>query len=547
MEASNFIENIIINDLDSGKRENIITRFPPEPNGYLHIGHAKSLCINFGIKEKFNGKCNLRFDDTNPTKEDVEYVESIKKDIKWLGFEWDQELYASDYFEKMYEYAVLLIKKGLAYVCDLNADQIRETRGTLTEAGKESPYRNRTIEENLVLFREMREGKYADGEKVLRAKIDMASSNINMRDPVMYRILRAHHHRTANDWLIYPMYDFAHPIEDAIEGITHSICTLEFEDHRPLYDWFVNNCDFIKPPQQIEFARLNIKNTIMSKRYLKKLVDEGIVDGWSDPRMPTLTGMRRRGYPPEAIKNFCSRVGVAKANSEVDGKLLEYCVREHLNINAPRAMMVEKPLKIIVDNWQQGLYEDISIADNPNQENSSKHTVRFGKEIYIDSRDFSLNPPPKYYRLVKGGMIRLKCAYILKYSSVDLGQNGEVLAVHCDYIEKSKSGEENSGIKVKATVQWINCQDAVKCKLYKYSSLLTDEKEGMKNFDQRINPQSLEITETALVEPFLADGKAGESYQFIREAYYKLAEKQNDLLVFYRIVELKDSFKVILP
>lgn len=544
MEASNFIEAIIINDLQSGKRKDIITRFPPEPNGYLHIGHAKSLCINFGMKEKFNGKCNLRFDDTNPTKEDVEYVESIKEDIKWLGFEWDQELFASDYFEKLYEYAVLLIQKGLAYVCDLSAEQIRETRGTLTEPGKDSPYRNRPIDENLKLFKEMREGKYADGEKVLRAKIDMSSSNINMRDPVMYRIMRAHHHRTSNDWLIYPMYDFAHPLGDAIEGITHSICTLEFEDHRPLYDWFVNHCDFVNPPQQIEFARLNIKNTIMSKRYLKKLVDEGIVDGWSDPRMPTLSGMRRRGYPAQAIRNFCGKVGVAKANSEVDDKLLEYCVREYLNINAPRAMMIEKPLKVIIDNWKEGDYEDIFITDNPNDENSAQHKVRFGKEIYIDSRDFSLNPPPKYYRLVKGGMIRLKGAYILNYSSVDMNDDGSVKAVHCDYIEKSKSGEENSGIKVKATIQWLNCVDAVPCKLYKYSSLLTDEKDGIKNFDERINNASLEITENALVEPYLMNGHQGNYYQFMREAYYKLEEKRNDALIFYRIVELKDSFKL---
>lgn len=544
MEATNFIESIVIKDLESGKRKNIITRFPPEPNGYLHIGHAKSLCINFGIKEKFAGKCNLRFDDTNPTKEDVEYVDSIKEDIKWLGFEWDEELFASDYFEKLYEYALLLISKGLAYVCDLNADQIRETRGTLTQPGKESPYRKRSIEENLKLFKEMRQGKYADGEKVLRAKIDMSSRNINMRDPVIYRIVSAHHHRTGNNWLIYPMYDFAHPIADAIERITHSICTLEFEDHRPLYDWFVNNCDFKNPPQQIEFARLNIKNTIMSKRYLKKLVDEGIVEGWSDPRMPTLSGMRNRGYPAQAIKNFCARVGVAKANSEVDNKLLEYCVREYLNINAPRAMMVEKPLKIIIDNWEEGQTEELYVVDNPNDENSSKHKVKFAKTIYIDSRDFSLNPPPKYHRLVKGGMIRLKGAYILKYSSVDMNDDGSVKAVHCNYIENSKSGQENSRIKVKATVQWINCADATKCKLYKYSSLLTDEQDDARNFDNRINKASLEITENALIEPHMLNSKIGNCYQFMREAYYKLAEKKDNTLIFYRIVELKDSFKV---
>ena len=441
MEASNFIENIIIGDLESGKHKDIVTRFPPEPNGYLHIGHAKSLCINFGIKEKFRGKCNLRFDDTNPVKEDVEYVEAIKEDIKWLGFEWDEERYASDYFEQLYQYAVLLIKKGLAYVCDLSAEQIRETRGTLAEPAWKALIATGAWEENLKLFEQMRQGKFADGEKVLRAKIDMASGNINMRDPVMYRILRAHHHRTGNDWVIYPMYDFAHPLSDAIEGITHSICTLEFEDHRPLYDWFVKNCEFKNPPQQIEFARLNIKNTIMSKRYLKRLVDEGIVEGWDDPRMPTLSGMRNRGYPPQAIKNFCAMVGVAKANSEVDDKLLDHCVRDYLNVNAPRAMIIERPLKIIIENWEEGRTEEITLQNKPGDDSGGTHTVRFGKEVYIDQRDFSLNPPPKYHRLVKGGMIRLKGAYILKYSSVDLAEDGSVKAVRCNYIEKSKSGE----------------------------------------------------------------------------------------------------------
>ncbi|MGI6133110.1 MAG: glutamine--tRNA ligase/YqeY domain fusion protein [Christensenellales bacterium] len=547
MEASNFIENIIIGDLESGKHKDIVTRFPPEPNGYLHIGHAKSLCINFGIKEKFKGKCNLRFDDTNPVKEDVEYVEAIKEDIKWLGFEWDEERYASDYFEQLYQYAVLLIKKGLAYVCDLSAEQIRETRGTLAEPGVESPYRNRSVEENLKLFEQMRQGKFADGEKVLRAKIDMASGNINMRDPVMYRILRAHHHRTGNDWVIYPMYDFAHPLGDAIEGITHSICTLEFEDHRPLYDWFVKNCEFKNPPQQIEFARLNIKNTIMSKRYLKRLVDEGIVEGWDDPRMPTLSGMRNRGYPPQAIKNFCAMVGVAKANSEVDDKLLDHCVRDYLNVNAPRAMIIERPLKIIIENWEEGRTEEITLQNKPGDDSGGTHTVRFGKEVYIDQRDFSLNPPPKYHRLVKGGMIRLKGAYILKYSSVDLAEDGSVKAVRCNYIEKSKSGEENSKIKVKATVQWLNCEDAVKCKLYKYSSLLVDESEGKSDFDERINPNSLEIVENALVEPFLLEEKIGNCYQFIREAYYKYARNEGGIPVFYRITELKDSYKIPTP
>ncbi len=544
MEATNFIENIINKDLESGKVKSVYTRFPPEPNGYLHIGHAKSLCINFGIKEKYNGKCNLRYDDTNPVKEEVEYVDAIREDIKWLGFVWDEERYASDYFEQFYEYAVMLIKKGLAYVCDLSAEEIREIRGTLTEPGKESPYRNRSVEENLRIFQEMREGNYADGEKVLRAKIDMASSNMNMRDPVMYRILRAEHHRTGDKWLIYPMYDFAHPLEDAIENITHSICTLEFEDHRPLYDWFVEHCEFENPPQQIEFARLEITNTVMSKRYLKRLVDQGLVDGWDDPRMPTLSGMRKRGYPPEAIKNFCQKVGVAKANSVVDHRLLEFCVRDYLNTNAPRAMMVEKPLKIIIDNWEEGRFETIEIPDYPQNEDSATHKVRFGKEIFIDRRDFSLNPPPKYHRLVVGGKIRLKGAYILEYASVDKDENGEVVAVHCNYIEDSRSGQKNSKIKVKSTVQWVNCEDALPCELYKYSSLFLEQEDADENWEERINPNSLEIVKDAVVEPFLADQEIGKSFQFMREAYYKLAGKGENGLKFYRIVELKDSFKL---
>lgn len=544
MESSNFIESIIIDDIASGKRKEIVTRFPPEPNGYLHVGHAKSLCINFGIKEKFKGRCNLRFDDTNPAKEDVEYVDSIKEDIKWLGFEWDEELFASDYFETIYNYAVLLIKKGLAYVCDFTAEEIRESRGTLTKPGDESPYRTRSIEENLKLFQEMREGKYADGEKVLRAKIDMQSNNINMRDPVMYRITRQHHHRTENDWLIYPMYDFAHPLGDAIEGITHSICTLEFEDHRPLYDWFTEHCEFECPPQQIEFARLNITNTIMSKRHLKILVDDNLVWGWNDPRMPTLSGMRERGYPPAAIKEFCARVGVAKANSEVDSRFLDFCVRDYLNINAPRAMMIENKLKIIIDNWEEGIFEDIEIGNNPNDQNSGTHTVRFGKEIFIDSGDFSLNPPPKYHRLVVGGKIRLKGAYILQYSSVDQNEDG-IQAVHCEIIENSKSGQENSRIKVKATVQWINCEDAVECKLYKFDSLLSDEIDSDTG-KQKINLNSMEIKENAIVEPYLLSQNEGDCFQFMREAYYKLSSKKDGKLEFYRIVALKDSFKSIL-
>ena len=537
--AANFIENVIENDIAEGKHKEIITRFPPEPNGYLHIGHAKSLCINFGIKAKYNGKCNLRFDDTNPTKEDVEYVDSIKEDIRWLGFEWDNECFASDYFEETYEYAEKLIKKGLAYVCDLSAEEIRLTRGTLTEPGTESPYRNRSVEENLELFRGMRAGLYPDGSKVLRAKIDMSSSNLNMRDPVIYRVLRAHHHHTGDKWLIYPMYDFAHPIGDAIEKVTHSICTLEFEDHRPLYDWVTENCGFENPPHQYEFARLNIKNTIMSKRYLKKLVESEIVEGWDDPRMPTLSGMRKRGYPAEAIKNFCATVGVAKANSEVDPAVLEHCVRDYLNEKANRVMVVENPLKVIIENMSGE--EDIEVENNPNMPESGTHKVKFGREIYIEKTDFAVNPPPKYHRLVPGGMVRLKGAYILKYVS-HKEENGEVTDVRCEYIEASAKGGVNAGIKVKGVVQWVNASDAVKVTLNKYYSLLLDEKDGVKEFDERINPESLVVVKGALGEPYLAENEEGEQFQFMRSGYYKLAEKRGKDMLCYLIVGLKDTF-----
>ncbi|HOO22546.1 MAG TPA: glutamine--tRNA ligase/YqeY domain fusion protein [Clostridia bacterium] len=539
--ADNFIEAIIENDIESGKHKEIITRFPPEPNGYLHIGHAKSLCINFGIKQKYHGKCNLRFDDTNPTKEDIEYVESIKEDIKWLGFDWDREGYASDYFEQTYQCAIQLIKKGLAYVCDLSAEEINRTRGTLYEAGKESPYRNRSIEENLKLFTEMREGKYADGEKVLRAKIDMASSNMNMRDPVIYRILKVPHHQTGDAWPIYPMYDFAHPIGDALENITHSICTLEFEDHRPLYDWVVKMCGFENPPHQYEFARLNIKNTIMSKRYLKKLVDTKVVSGWDDPRMPTLSGMRNRGIPPEAVKIFCQKVGVAKANSEVDSALLDHCVRDYLNQTADRAMVVEKPLKVVIDNWEDGISEDIVLENNPAEENGATHTITFGKELYIEETDFAAVPPPKYKRLTVGGMVRLKGAYIIRYAS-HKEENGKVTEVHCEYIENSKSGEENARIKVKGVIHWVNAADCIPAVLCKYSSLLLDETDGVKDFDKRINPNSLETVNGAMAEPNLATYDIGTRFQFMRSAYYKLNKKAENCLEFYRIVDLKDSY-----
>lgn len=537
--ATNFIETIVENDLANGVHSSIVTRFPPEPNGYLHIGHAKSLCINFGIKEKYHGKCNLRFDDTNPTKEDVEYVDSIKEDIRWLGFEWDNECFASDYFQRTYELAVELIKKGLAYVCDYSAEEIKATRGTLTEPGKESPWRNRSVEENLKLFEEMKNGVYPDGSKTLRAKIDMASSNMNMRDPVIYRILRAHHHHTGDKWLIYPMYDFAHPIGDALEGVTHSICTLEFEDHRPLYDWVTKNCGFANPPHQYEFARLNIKNTIMSKRYLKKLVDSGVVDGWDDPRMPTLSGMRKRGYPAEAIKNFCAAVGVAKANSEVDDKLLDHCVRDYLNEHADRVMVVERPLKVIVENAES---EEIEVINNPNDPESATHKCPYGKELYIERSDFEVTPPPKYHRLVPGGMVRLKGAYILKYLSHETDENGNVTSVRCEQIPDSKQGGVNAGIKVKGVIQWVEATSAVKATLMQYESLLTDATDEVKNFDDRINPNSLKVVSEAVAERYLNERNEGDAFQFMRAAYYKLAEKRDDGLVFYRIVELKDSF-----
>ncbi len=538
--ANNFIESIVENDLETGVHSEIITRFPPEPNGYLHIGHAKSLCINFGIKEKYHGKCNLRFDDTNPTKEDVEYVDSIKEDIRWLGFEWDEERFASDYFGQMYDFAVQLIKQGDAYVCDLSADEIRETRGSLTEPGKESPYRNRSIEENLRLFEEMRAGKYPDGSKVLRAKIDMASNNLNMRDPVIYRILRATHHHTGDAWLLYPMYDFAHPIEDAIENITHSICTLEFEDHRPLYDWMTEHCGFVKPPHQYEFARLNIRNAIMSKRYLKKLVETGVVDGWDDPRMPTISGMRKRGYTPEAIRAFCAEVGVAKANSEVDPAVLEHCVRDDLNAHADRIMAVEEPLLVVLDNVGDEI-ESLNVVNNPNDPASGTHIIRFAKEIYIERSDFAVVPPPKYHRLVPGGMVRLKGAYILQYVS-HKEENGVVSEVHCNVIPDSKEGGVNAGIKVKGVIQWVSKFDAVPAVLNKYECLLLDEVDGNKEFDDRINPHSLEVVRGAFVEAWALERQEGDRFQFMRSAYYKLAEKKNGEILFYRIVGLKDSY-----
>lgn len=541
-ESRNFIEEIIDSDLASGKVTTVATRFPPEPNGYLHIGHAKSLCINFGIAQKYNGTCNLRFDDTNPCKEDQEYVNSIKADIEWLGFKWDNLYFASDYFDVMFDCAVKLINKGLAYVSDETADEIRERRGTLTEPGIESPYRNRSVEENLKLFYEMRDGKYADGAKVLRAKIDMSSPNVNMRDPIIYRVLHATHHNTGDKWCIYPMYDFAHPIEDAHEGITHSICTLEFEDHRPLYDWVVKNCDFPEPlPQQIEFARLNITNTIMSKRYLKKLVDEGKVLGWDDPRMPTLSGLRRRGIPAEALKDFCERIGVSKANSEVEEGYLYSCVRDNLNQNADRVLAVFDPLKVVLTNYDGS--EELAVENNPNAENVTCRNVPFSRELYIDRSDFALVPPPKYYRLKPDGYVRLKGAYIIHCDEAVTDSEGNVTELHCSVVPNSKSGNDESGIKVKGVIQWVDAATCVDVTVRKLQSLLTDPVNGITDFNQRFNADSMKPV-SAKVEPSLKNAKVGDKFQFMRVGYYVLDRDSKDgQLVFNEIVGLKDGFK----
>lgn len=541
-ESRNFIEEIIDSDLASGKVTTVATRFPPEPNGYLHIGHAKSLCINFGIAQKYNGTCNLRFDDTNPCKEDQEYVNSIKADIEWLGFKWDNLYFASDYFDVMFDCAVKLINKGLAYVSDETADEIRERRGTLTEPGIESPYRNRSVEENLKLFYEMRDGKYADGAKVLRAKIDMSSPNVNMRDPIIYRVLHATHHNTGDKWCIYPMYDFAHPIEDAHEGITHSICTLEFEDHRPLYDWVVKNCDFPEPlPQQIEFARLNITNTIMSKRYLKKLVDEGKVLGWDDPRMPTLSGLRRRGIPAEALKDFCERIGVSKANSEVEEGYLYSCVRDNLNMNADRVLAVFDPLKVVLTNYDGS--EELAVENNPNAENVTCRNVPFSRELYIDRSDFALVPPPKYYRLKPDGYVRLKGAYIIHCDEAVTDSEGNVTELHCSVVPNSKSGNDESGIKVKGVIQWVDAATCVDVTVRKLQSLLTDPVDGITDFNQRFNEDSMKLV-SAKVEPSLKNAKVGDKFQFMRVGYYVLDRDSKDgQLVFNEIVGLKDGFK----
>lgn len=473
--TSNFLKNIITEDLKSGKVDHIITRFPPEPNGYLHIGHAKSIILNFELADEFKGKTNLRFDDTNPTKEDTEYVESIKEDVRWLGYEWDNLFFASDYFEEMYKRAVLLIKKGKAYVCDLKADEIRQMRGSLTEVGQKSPYRDRSAEENLDLFERMKKGEFKDGEKVLRAKIDMASPNINMRDPVLYRIAHASHHNTGDKWCIYPMYDFAHPLEDAIEGVTHSICTLEFEDHRPLYDWVIRECEMEEVPHQYEFARLNITNTVMSKRKLKQLVDEKVVDGWDDPRMPTISGLRRRGYTPEAIRNFAREIGVAKADSVVDSKMLEHFIREDLKLKAPRTMAVLEPLKVIITNYPEDTVEMLEAENNPENPDMGSRQIPFSRELYIEQEDFMENPPPKYHRLFVGNEVRLKNAYFIKCNDFVKDERGKVIELHCTYDPETKSGTGFTGRKVKGTIHWVEASQALPAEFRLYEPLILDQ------------------------------------------------------------------------
>ena len=547
INSSNFIRNIIVDDLENGKVKEIVTRFPPEPNGYLHIGHAKSICLNFSVADEFKGKTNLRFDDTNPVKEDTEYVESIKEDVKWLGFEWDNLFFASNYFDTMYEKAQLLIKKGKAYVCDLTGDEMKEYRGTLTTPGKESPYRNRSVEENLDLFDRMRKGEFKDGEKVLRAKIDMASPNMNMRDPIIYRISHAEHHNTGNKWCIYPMYDFAHPIEDAIEGITHSICTLEFADHRPLYDWVVSECEFETQPHQYEFARLNITNTVMSKRKLKALVDNNIVDGWDDPRMPTIAGLRRKGYTPESIRNFCKEIGVAKAASTVDEQMLEYFIREDLDPKAARAMAVINPLKVVITNYPEGQSEMCEIENNPKDPEAGSRMVEFSREIYVEREDFMEVPVKKYFRLFPGNEVRLKGAYFITCNEVIKDENGEVVELHCTYDPETKSGSGFTGRKVKGTIHWVNAKTAVPAEFRLYEPLILDDLEENqgKDFLDQINPNSLTVCK-GFIEPSVKDAKAHDKYQLFRHGYFNVDPKDTteDHLVFNRIVSLKSSFKV---
>ena len=540
MDANNFIEDIINEELAEGKNTVVHTRFPPEPNGYLHVGHAKSLCLNFGTAEKYNGMCNLFFDDTNPSKEKTEYVEAIKADIEWLGFKWYEIHYASDFFDEIYNRAIKLIKDGKAFVCDWSAEEISANRGTLTEPGKESPWRNRSVEENLRLFEGMKNGEFKDGEKVLRAKIDMASPNINLRDPVIYRVLRATHHRTGDKWCIYPMYDFAHPICDSLQGVTYSLCTLEFEDHRPLYNWVVENTGVEHKPRQIEFARLNITNTVMSKRYLKKLVEDKAVTGWDDPRMPTLTGLRNRGVPAQSLKNFCEAIGVAKANSEIEISYFEHFIRDYLNMHAERAMAVFEPLKVTITNFPDGEEEE-DFEINPNDESAGKRKITVSKNIYIDAEDFSLDPPPKYFRLKVGGYVRLKNAYIIRCDEVVTDENGKVTELKCSYVPESRSGNDTSGIKVKGVIHWVDAATAVDCEIRKYDYLLKDAAYPGQDFSERMNYDSVHVF-NGKAEKYLAEVADGTSFQLMRKGYYKKITEKGKL-VLSEIVSLKDGYK----
>ena len=546
--SKNFIEQIIEKDLAEGKYENICTRFPPEPNGYLHIGHAKSILLNYGLSQEYNGKFNLRFDDTNPTKEKVEFVESIEADVKWLGADWEDRLFfASNYFDQMYEAAVKLIKKGKAFVCDLSAEAIREYRGTLTEPGKNSPYRDRSVEENLDLFERMKNGEFEDGSKVLRAKIDMASPNINMRDPVIYRVAHMTHHNTGDKWCIYPMYDFAHPIEDAIEGVTHSICTLEFEDHRPLYDWVVRELEYPFPPKQIEFAKLYLTNVVTGKRYIKRLVEEGIVDGWDDPRLVSIAALRRRGFTPESIKMFVDLCGVSKANSSVDYAMLEYCIREDLKLKRSRVMAVLDPLKLIIDNYPDDQIEELEAPNNLENEELGSRMVPFSKELYIEREDFMVEPPKKYKRLYPGNEVRLMNAYFVTCTGSDTDDEGNVTAVHCTYDPASKGGNSPDGRKVKGTIHWVSAQENVQAEVRLYENII-DEEKGVYNEDGslNLNPNSLTIVKNCYLERSLKNVKAYDSFQFVRNGYFCVDAKDSreDALVFNRIVSLKSSFKL---
>ena len=544
----NFIEQMIDKDLAEGVYDTVHTRFPPEPNGYLHIGHAKAILLSYGIAKKYGGKFNLRFDDTNPTKEKSEFVESIKADVKWLGADWEDRLFfASDYFEQMYEAAVKLIKKGKAYVCDLTAEEIREYRGTLTEPGKDSPYRNRSVEENLRLFEEMRAGKYADGEKVLRAKIDMASPNINMRDPIIYRVAHMTHHNTGDKWCIYPMYDFAHPIEDAIEGITHSLCTLEFEDHRPLYDWVVRELEYPVPPRQIEFAKLYLTNVVTGKRYIKKLVEEGIVDGWDDPRLVSIAALKRRGFTPESIKMFVDLCGISKSQSSVDYAMLEYCIREDLKLKRPRMMAVLDPIKLVIDNYPEGQVEYLDAANNLENEELGSRKVPFCRELYIEREDFMEEPPKKYFRLFPGNEVRLMHAYFVKCESFVKDENGKVVEVHCTYDPETKAGSGFTGRKVKGTIHWVPAPYAITAQVRLYENII-DEEKGVYNEDGslNLNPNSLTVIENAYLEPGFQGAKPYDSFQFVRNGFFCVDARDTtpDRLVFNRIVSLKSSFKL---